>query len=98
MGLKQHTLYTAEFFANGTLFSRRCFKTPPHLSRAVDWHEDIQMFSGGCFAFGGTPAEIRACLCGARHSDGRWARNDDDADFEWQISAAERTRLGCRAN
>jgi len=81
--------------------ARICFKTGPsaaQMSRALGWHNDIKSFAGGCFAFGGTPAQVRACLCGARNASGRWAPNDDDDGYEWQISAAERTRLGCTTN
>jgi len=87
--------------ANAKTGIRVCFKTGPsaaQMSRSLRWYNDIKQIAGGCFAFGGTPAQVRACLCGARNASGRWAPNDDDDGYEWQISAAERTRLGCTTN
>jgi len=43
---------------------RVCFKTGPsasQMSRPLRWHNDVQRFAGGCFAFGGTPAQVSAC-------------------------------------
>jgi len=90
--------YVARVRTPGTPLARRCFQMPPDLNKGLGWHDDIQMFASGCFAAGLTRAQASACLCGARHADGRWARTDADAGFEWQISAAERTRLGCTTN
>jgi len=94
-GLKPGTRYAVVVRTPSTPIARRCFHTQGDLSRALGWHDDIQMFAGGCFAGGLTREEIRACLCGARNRAGQWARTDAEDGFEWQISAAERTQQRC---
>jgi len=96
--------------------SRRCFKTAidtaTAFNRQLQYHAEIDLYAGGCFAFGGTPAQVRACLCGARNRNNQWARTGtlepngqaidsrqtDDTIYKWMLSSAERTRLGCTTN
>jgi len=41
-------------------------------------------FASGCFAFGGTRAQINACMCGARNAAGtEWRATDVEAGFTW---------------
>jgi len=96
-GLKQNTHYVARLFNGSTVVARHCFRTavsPGAMSRALGYHADIGRHASGCFAFGGTPEQVQACLCGARNSSGTWRATNGDG-YDWQISAAERTRLGC---
>jgi len=102
--------------AAGRIGTRICFKTAPAVSalnRPIgdygndNWQGSGQ--SGGCFAFGGTPAQVRACLCGARNRQGQWAatgtlepngqsidsRQTDDTIYKWTLPSRERVRLGC---
>jgi len=96
--LKPGTRYTMRIFAasgGNNQVAVACFQTRPDLSRTLGWHDDVRRFASGCFAQDFTRAQVRACLCGARHTDGRWAPTDDEDGFEWQISAPERTQQRC---
>jgi len=78
-----------------------CFKTAPseaQMSRPLGWHNDVQRFASGCFAFGGTPEQERACFCGARNTAGTWKPNDTADGFSYLVDANTRSRLGCNTN
>jgi len=111
-GLKPSTRYVVRARTPSTPFASRCFRTPADLNRGLQWHEDLQLHAGGCFAGGLTREEIRACLCGARNRAGQWARKGtvepigssvdprlaNDTIYKWILSASERTRMGCTTN
>jgi len=90
----------ASWPSSARIGTRICFKTGPsasQMSRSLGWYNDVQRFASGCFAFGGNQEQVKACLCGARNLSGQWRETNGDG-FNWQISAAERTRLGCSTN
>ncbi len=105
-GLKQNTRYVAALYTsriinswrNSNAFARICFRTAADLEipfgsgRAVGPGDS---WSSGCFAFSKDPNQIRACLCGARNSSGRWARTDAEDGYEYIRDATWRTSVGC---
>jgi len=61
--------------------ARICFKTGPaesQMSRPISTPYPGGGTAGGCFAFGGTPEQVQACLCGARNSSGTWRATNGD--------------------
>jgi len=87
--------------AGGKIGARICFKTGPseaQMSRPLGFHEDVQRFASGCFAFGGTPEQERACFCGARNTAGTWKPNDTAEGFSYLVDANTRSRFGCHTN
>ncbi len=102
--LKQNTRCTTVTHIGDvtSVISRFCFKTAADLEipfgsgRGGDGPGDS--WSSGCYAFSKNRNEINACLCGARNSDGSWARTDAEDGYEYIRDAAWRTSVGCTTN
>jgi len=103
--------------ADGLPHSRLCFRTAyagDDMNRKPE-NNDLgrdSLAATGCFALGGErlgggPEAIRACFCGARNMNGKWARMgtvepgttlSDTTTHKWLLTSAERTRRGCTTN
>jgi len=81
--------------------ARICFKTGPsesQMSRPNTTPFPGGGAAGGCFGFGDTPAQVRACFCGARNASGQWAQDDSGDGYNYLVNAATRTQFGCTTN
>jgi len=81
--------------------ARICFKTGPsaaQMSRPSSTPFPGGGTAGGCFAFGGTPEQVRACFCGARNVAGTWAPDDSGDGYNYLVDAATRIRFGCSSS
>ncbi len=81
--------------------TRVCFRTGPsasQMSRPNSTPYPGGGTAGGCFAFGGTPEQVRACFCGARNASGTWAQDDSGDGYSYLVNAAMRTQFGCTAS
>jgi len=84
--------------AGNRIGARICFKTGPsaaQMSLPSNTPFPGGGTAGGCFAFGGTPEQVRACFCGARNTAGMWMPNADADGFSYLVDAATRTSFGC---
>jgi len=94
--------------ADGLPHSRLCFRTAyagDDMNRKPE-NNDLgrdSLAATGCFALGGErlgggPEAIRACFCGARNMNGKWARTDSGNGYVYMLDADERMRWGCTTN